>query len=72
MVSSISSYSSKLLQSSTCYVGALGAYPNPNPNLEVGDRIVEIDGRMVRSNSDFRVNKGKKRRFKVVKANVHM
>ena len=40
--------------------------------VEVGDRIVEIDGRMVRSNSDFRVNKGKKRRFKVVKANVHM
>jgi RecA/RadA recombinase len=38
----------------------------------VGDRIVEIDWRKVRSNADFGVNKGKKRRFKVVKANVHM
>ncbi len=44
----------------------------PLKGVEVGDRIVEIDGRKVTSNSDFRVNKGKKRRFKVVKANVHM
>ena len=45
---------------------------SPLKGVEVGDRIVEIDGRKVTSNSDFRVNKGKKRRFKVVKANVQM
>ena len=41
---------------------------SPLKGVEVGDRIVEIDGRKVRSNFDFAVNKGKKRRFKVVKA----
>ena len=45
---------------------------SPLKGVEVGDHIVEIDGRKVTSNSDFRVNKGKKRRFKVVKANVHL
>jgi S1-C subfamily serine protease len=45
---------------------------SPLKGVEVGDRIVEIDGRKVRNNFDFGVDKGKKRRFKVVKANVQM
>ena len=36
--------------------------------VEVGDRIVEIDGREVTSNADFRVDKDQKRKFKVVKS----
>lgn len=53
------------------YGGAVIKSVDPDCTLkgvEVGDRIVEIDGREVTSNADFRVDKDQKRKFKVVKS----
>ena len=53
------------------YGGAVIKSVDPDCTLkgvEVGDRIVEIDGREVTSNADFGVDKDQKRKFKVVKS----